>query len=381
MRRPGARAALVLGAALAALAAMTGPVARADTLADRRAEADRVQAQLDVLDARLERTTEAYNAARQRLADTGRAIRLNERELKVTEQNLTVASDELAAELVNAYRRGSPDAIQLMLTAGSIGDMLDRMDLARRVSAHTAALVHRVLVVKGDVQARAAALAAQRRKRAAALADTRRRRAELQGGIAERQGYLASVKADIRQIIAAREAAAAAAARQQRERRRSQLAAAKVTAAAAVANDPGVGGSGGGDGAGTASETSGGGAIVPPSGTGSGAADAALSQLGVAYVWAGSSPGGGFDCSGLVMWAYAQVGVSLPHNASAQHGSGTPVDRSALQPGDLVFFDGDGHVGIYIGGGQFVHAPHTGDVVKVSNLDGYPGYNGAVRIL
>ena len=81
------------------------------------------------------------------------------------------------------------------------------------------------------------------------------------------------------------------------------------------------------------------------------------------------------------MWAYAQVGVSLPHNAAAQHGSGTPVDRSALQAGDLVFFDGDGHVGIYIGNGQFVHAPHTGDVVKISNLDGYPGYNGAVRIL
>jgi len=80
------------------------------------------------------------------------------------------------------------------------------------------------------------------------------------------------------------------------------------------------------------------------------------------------------------MWAYAQVGISLPHNAADQHGQGTPVSRDQLQPGDLVFFYGDDHVGIYIGGGQFVHAPHTGDVVKVSNLDGYPAYNGAVRI-
>ena len=107
---------------------------------------------------------------------------------------------------------------------------------------------------------------------------------------------------------------------------------------------------------------------------------AALSQLGVPYKWAGSSPGEGFDCSGLTMWAYAQAGVSLPHNAAAQHGMGTPVDRSNLQPGDLVFFTGDSHMGMYIGGGQFVHAPHTGDVVKISNLDGYPGYNGAVRV-
>ena len=89
--------------------------------------------------------------------------------------------------------------------------------------------------------------------------------------------------------------------------------------------------------------------------------------LGVPYVWAGASPSG-FDCSGLVMYAYSQVGVSLPHSAAAQYGSGVAVSRDQLQAGDLVFFNGLGHVGIYIGGGQFVHAPHTGDVVKISSL-------------
>ncbi len=118
----------------------------------------------------------------------------------------------------------------------------------------------------------------------------------------------------------------------------------------------------------------------PPTSGGSAVVGAALSQLGVPYKWAGASPSGGFDCSGLTMWAYAQVGVSLPHNAAMQHGMGTRIDRANLQPGDLVFFNGDNHMGMYIGGGQFVHAPHTGDVVKISNLDGYPGYNGAVRI-
>ena len=69
------------------------------------------------------------------------------------------------------------------------------------------------------------------------------------------------------------------------------------------------------------------------------------------------------------MYVYAQVGVSLPHNAAiaVQH-LGVPVSQDQLQPGDLVFFDGLGHVGIYIGGGQFIHAPHTGDVVKISSL-------------
>ena len=68
------------------------------------------------------------------------------------------------------------------------------------------------------------------------------------------------------------------------------------------------------------------------------------------------------------MFVYAQVGVSLPHLAAAQFNYGTPVSSDQLEPGDLVFFDGLGHVGIYIGGGQFIHAPHTGDVVKISSL-------------
>ena len=68
------------------------------------------------------------------------------------------------------------------------------------------------------------------------------------------------------------------------------------------------------------------------------------------------------------MYVFAQVGVSLPHSAAMQYSHGRPVSRSALQPGDLVFFNGLGHNGIYIGGGRFVHSPHTGDVVKISSL-------------
>jgi peptidoglycan DL-endopeptidase CwlO len=77
-----------------------------------------------------------------------------------------------------------------------------------------------------------------------------------------------------------------------------------------------------------------------------------------------------------------QLGVSLPHNALAQYGYGTPVPSNALEPGDLVFFDGLGHVGIYVGNGAFIHAPHTGDVVKISSLTGWysDNYVGARRV-
>jgi cell wall-associated NlpC family hydrolase len=83
------------------------------------------------------------------------------------------------------------------------------------------------------------------------------------------------------------------------------------------------------------------------------------------------------------MYAYAQVGVSLPHSSYAQYGMGVPVSYDQLQPGDLVFFDGLGHVGIYIGGGQFIHAPHTGDVVKISSMSGWyaSSFVGGRRIL
>ena len=94
----------------------------------------------------------------------------------------------------------------------------------------------------------------------------------------------------------------------------------------------------------------------------------ALQYLGIPYVWGGASPSTGFDCSGFVQYVYAQAGVYLPHHAASQFAYGVPVSRDQLEPGDLVFFDGLGHVGIYIGGGEFVHAPHTGDVVKISSL-------------
>jgi len=115
---------------------------------------------------------------------------------------------------------------------------------------------------------------------------------------------------------------------------------------------------------------------------------AALAEqfLGVRYTWGGADPLSGFDCSGLAMYVYAQLGVQLIHYTGAQFNEGMPVPVSELQPGDLLFFDrtalGPQHEGIYIGDGEFVQAPHTGDVVRISRLDG-PRYGlrfvGAVR--
>jgi peptidoglycan DL-endopeptidase CwlO len=123
-----------------------------------------------------------------------------------------------------------------------------------------------------------------------------------------------------------------------------------------------------------------------------GAVHAALAELGVPYSWGGGGPNGptygvaqgsnikGFDCSGLTLYAYAQVGISLPHYTGSQYNSGAHVTQAQLRPGDLVFFYSDlHHMGMYIGNGNIIHAPQTGEVVKISPLAGRP-FAGAVRV-
>ena len=110
------------------------------------------------------------------------------------------------------------------------------------------------------------------------------------------------------------------------------------------------------------------------------AVELARKQLGVPYVYGGSTPAG-FDCSGLVSWVYGRLGVELPHNAAALYSVGRSVDVVALRPGDLVFFHGLGHVGLYIGHGRIIHAPQTGRNVEIQPLSARHGeLVGARRI-
>jgi cell wall-associated NlpC family hydrolase len=107
----------------------------------------------------------------------------------------------------------------------------------------------------------------------------------------------------------------------------------------------------------------------------------ALAQQGKPYVWAGAGPNS-FDCSGLTQFAYRAAGISLPHSSKTQATMGTPVARGDLRPGDLVaFYSPVSHIGIYIGNGQMVHAPTSGDVVRTVSIDKMSGYNTARRLV
>jgi peptidoglycan DL-endopeptidase CwlO len=100
------------------------------------------------------------------------------------------------------------------------------------------------------------------------------------------------------------------------------------------------------------------------------AATIALKAVGVPYRWGGASPASGFDCSGLVRWSYGRLGIEVPHSSYALYGLGRQVARSRIKPGDVLFFSGLGHVGLYVGQGRMVHAPQSGRNVEVVALGG-----------
>jgi cell wall-associated NlpC family hydrolase len=107
------------------------------------------------------------------------------------------------------------------------------------------------------------------------------------------------------------------------------------------------------------------------------AARIALRAVGVPYQWGGTSPASGFDCSGLVYWAYGRLGIAVPHSSYALYSEGRGIARSKAKAGDVLVFSGLGHVGLYVGRGRMVHAPHSGARVEVIKL-GSSHYSGQI---
>ena len=370
-RRSGTLAAV----ATFAVVATAGP-AHASRISDTRAQIRSIEQQLNAFDAKLEASVEAYDAARQHLGDVRAQIKANTLQLHIARHNLKVARAQLSRFLVNSYKGNSnDDPAAYVLGSGSFTDLLDRVEYVQRTAKSEKELLDAVTSAEREIVKRQAALKRDEAAATKLVAQKRQQKAAIEAGMRQRQQLLDSTKSSLRQQIEARQrardraAAARAAALAQQQQQQQQPSPPSGTSG-------GSGGSSGGGGGG-------GGYSPPPAGTlGQQAAALAQQYLGVPYVWGGASPSG-FDCSGLVVYVYGRLGVSLPHYTGALWGSGAHVSRDQLAPGDLVFFYNLDHVGIYIGGGLFVHAPHTGDVVKISSL-GDPwysaAYDGAVRI-
>jgi peptidoglycan DL-endopeptidase CwlO len=346
-------AAALLSALILSLVAATAGSAEPAQITSKRAEAQQVLAQIHAMDTQLEKAVEAWNGANVRLDRIKKSLETNRARLETARKNLAASRARVAERLVTLYTTQQPDALSVILGASSLGDLIERIDSANRIAANDARIAAEVTRYRVEVQSRQQALVKAEAAQQKIVAERAAQRASIESQLAARQELYGTIKDEIARLQEAERA------------RQAQLAAQARAAAKEQESEPAPqpASSGGSSGGSPASQP----VSAPPPSTHSGVVSIALQYLGVPYVWAGASPSG-FDCSGFTMYVYAQVGISLPHNAAMQYGLGSPVSRDRLAPGDLVFFNGLSHVGLYIGGGRFVHAPHTGDVVKISSL-------------
>jgi peptidoglycan DL-endopeptidase CwlO len=351
--------------------------AQADKVGDTKAEANRVWEQIQSDGQRLEATIERYNGAKLRLQQTMGRIHENEVRLATARVNLKNAHHALNISLISAYKNPRPDPLQAALEARNFGQVLEQFALLDRAQSYNASILTDIRDYRNDVDSSQRVLNHERNARRDTVAELESLKGQIQSSIAADKQRYSGLKAKVRRLIEARRQAEIEASRRVAEQQR-RLQAASTTQAVAVNDIGGVSGASNDSSPGDSGVSV---ALPSPSTAGEAAVNFALGQLGTPYSWGGAAPGG-FDCSGLVSWAYSQAGRGgLPHFTGALWNSGTHISsQSDLAPGDLVFFHGLGHVGLYIGGGNFVHAPHTGDVVKISNLAGYSGYDGAVRV-
>jgi cell wall-associated NlpC family hydrolase len=360
-RRQVTLSALLIGLLLAGLLGASATGAHAGSIGAKRAQAQGVLAQLQSLDAAAQRATSNYQAATRTLRRVEYQLRINRQALGVARGNLGRAQSTLAQRLVTIYTsddQQSSSSLAVILGARSLDDLISRIETVNSISKQDSTLIHQVLGFQHQIVRRRTLLRRERVTQRRLVSARAAERNRIEGRLASERRLYNSVRSQIQQMIS-----------QQQARQQAEAQAARSAAQAQAAAPVNVGRPVG---------------SAPPGRYGS-VVSIAMQYLGVPYVYGGASPSG-FDCSGLVMYVYAQVGVSLPHYTVAQwnYPNAVSVSRSQLQPGDLVFFAGLGHVGIYVGNGQFIHAPHTGDVVRIDSLsEGWyrSEYDGAKRIL
>jgi cell wall-associated NlpC family hydrolase len=354
---------------LAPVSALADP-----TVAEKRAEAQEVLGQVQQLDASLAHAIQAYDLANEKLNRVRSALKENTKALVIARASLKKAQDRYAARMFDLYTSGGGnEGLDVLIGTTSLDDLLNRLNTASRIASADEQIVRRVLSFRNEVQRREARLKGARRSAASLVAERAAARRSVESQLAQRRQMLSSIRGQIAQLEAQERARQAELRRELQARLASQEQQARAQALDNTFSAPAPP-STGSDGSATGPPVT-----APARGN---VVAIAMRYLGVPYRWGGASPSTGFDCSGFTMYVYAQVGISLPHYTGSQYAMGVPVSQSQLQPGDLVFFDGLGHEGIYVGNNQFIHAPHTGDVVKISSISGWYAstYVGARRV-
>jgi cell wall-associated NlpC family hydrolase len=326
---------LVIGL-VTALAAVAAPLTT--TSAAPELSTGQVLARIDALNTQAEKITEAYNSARDELAVIRRQQAVAGDDLRRERAVLAAMQRRIGLQANLAYRNGDLAGLSTIINSADPQAFLDSTSLLDAVSRNQAAQLVSVAAAHRAVDGATALLSAKAAAVKQTMATITAEKAHIETLLHQAQALYGSLRAADRARLASQRSAEAAAASSLRS-----------------------------------SYTG------PASGRAAAAVQFAYAQLGKPYVYGASGPNS-YDCSGLTMRAWGAAGVSLPHNAAAQQSATRPVSYSDLQPGDLVFFGSPAyHVGIYIGGGRMIAAPHTGDVVKIQSVSAHSGFSGSGR--
>lgn len=381
-------------AALGATSLIIPEFAFAETAAEKQAEADAVRNQLVGLQADLETAGENYYAALDEQESAQRSMEEQQVKIDETTQEIEGLQDRLSTRARSMYRSGSTTFIDFLLGASSFAEFTQNWELLNQINANDADLVDQTKAAREQLQAAKDEFARQEQIAAQKAAECKQIHDEVQVKVQNATDLMNSLDEEARALLEQEQAAAAAAAAAQAQ--------AEAEAAAAAAggngggnqgggsndggnqgggNDGGYQGGGGNDGGGNGG---GGSTIVYPGGGGSAGDNSAAysyacSRIGCPYVWGAEGPDS-FDCSGLVTWAYRQLGIELPHQSEAQMARATRVvSVSEARPGDVLWRYG--HVGIAggYGGTPYVHAPTFGACVRNTDSLSWSNFTNALQ--
>ncbi|GGY92883.1 hypothetical protein CP967_25370 [Streptomyces nitrosporeus] len=324
----------VLTATAAAAVALSSQAAHADP----KPTTEEVKAKVDKLYHEAEVSTEKYNGAKEQQDKLKKQVDALQDKVARGQDELNTLRGELGSLATAQYRSGGLDpSLQLMLSSDP-DDFLDQASALDQLTAKQAESLEKI-------QSKQRALAQQRKEAQAKLGDLADVREALGENKKKFQGKLAEAQKLLNTLTAAEKAKLA-----QEEQRSSRAASDRVE----LGNE------------------------VSASARGAAALAAAASKVGTPYVSGASGPGS-FDCSGLTQWAYAQAGVQLTRTTYTQINDGPRIGRSALQPGDLVFFNNTSHVGLYAGNNQVLHAPYPGKFVRYESMEYLGSFQFGVR--
>lgn len=368
-------------AALGATSLIIPEFAFAETAAEKQAEADAVRNQLVGLQADLETAGENYYAALDEQESAQRSMEEQQVKIDETTQEIEGLQDRLSTRARSMYRSGSTTFIDFLLGASSFAEFTQNWELLNQINANDADLVDQTKAAREQLQAAKDEFARQEQIAAQKAAECKQIHDEVQVKVQNATDLMNSLDEEARALLEQEQAAAAAAAAAQAQ--------AEAEAAAAAAGGNGGGNQGGGsnDGGNQGGGGNGGGGstIVYPGGGGGSAGDNsaaysyACSRIGCPYVWGAEGPDS-FDCSGLVTWAYRQLGIELPHQSEAQMARATRVvSVSEARPGDVLWRYG--HVGIAggYGGTPYVHAPTFGACVRNTDSLSWSNFTNALQ--